>query len=134
MTWCLFCRCSEEMVWQAESGNHRCKIGKKGGSAAESRCRDQPKGSVQDLWELQFTIFPFAQMPLKTRLQLPEAQGVLASTPVPSQERTAPVLMLERATEPHAFGVLPGARGLCTLDQTPGAALSQQERKDICLQ
>lgn len=34
----------------------------------------------------------------------------MASTPVPSQERTAPVLMLERATEPHAFRVLPGAR------------------------
>ncbi|KAL6090736.1 hypothetical protein STEG23_013613 [Scotinomys teguina] len=50
--------------------------------------------------------------------------ALMASTPVQSQERTAPVLILERATEPHALRVLPGARGLCTLDQTPRPALS----------
>lgn len=68
-------------------------------------------------------------MPLQIRLQLPEGQGLRGQHACAESGADSSGADVGRAAEPHACGVLPGARGLCTLDQTPGPALSSLARE-----
>lgn len=134
MICCLFRRCSEEMVWQAKSDNNRCNW-----KEGRLRCREQLQRLAQGKRAGSLGVvvhsFPVCTEASKDQTTTPRSargSGQYACAESGADSSGADVGAGYRA--PRVWSVAGSARGLCTLDQTPGAALSQQERKDICLQ